>query len=222
MSLHSAEIGNVMEYTSAIRIAQTTSEHFDQLVHHQQVCFPTLAPYEWLRIEHFASHLRIFPEGQHVALDGTRVVGQSSTFRIAGDRVFAPHTFHQIIGGGYFTEHDPLGAWLYGADMSVHPDYRGRGIARILYSTRKMLVRQLGMQGMIAGGMLPGYLNHEARYTIEDYISSVVAGEIYDPTLTPQIRNDFIPEGVLYNYIDDSAIIAHASLLVWRNPDFNG
>lgn len=75
---------------------------------------------------------------------------------------------------------------------------------------------------MIAGGMLPGYMNYKAQYTIEDYISAVVAGKLYDSTLTPQIRNDFVPEGVLYNYIDDSAIIAHASLLVWRNPDFSG
>jgi GNAT superfamily N-acetyltransferase len=219
MSLRSDEAGTTMEHATTIRVTQTAEEHLEQLAHHQQVCFPTLAPYEWLRVEHFAAHLRVFPVGQHVALDGQRVVGQSSTFRVSGERVFGPHTFHDIIGAGFFTEHDPQGAWLYGADMSVHPDYRGRGIARQLYETRKTLVRQLGMRGMVAGGMLPGYTAYAAIYSVEAYVAAVVAGRVNDPTLTPQIRSGFVPEGILYDYIDDAAIVAHASLLVWCNPE---
>ena len=205
---------------SDITITNTRSEHLDALAEHQKICFPTLAPYEWMTAEHFASHLWLFPEGQHVALDGERLVGQSSTFRVRTDQVFAPHTFHGIIAGGYFTNHDPQGEWLYGADTSVHPDYRGRKIASKLYRARKDLIRRLNLRGMVAGGMLPGYNRHKDAMSVEEYIERVTCGELIDPTLTPQLRNGFVVRGVLHDYIDDDAITSHAALIVWENMDW--
>ena len=206
---------------SDITITNTRPEHLAALAEHQRICFPTLAPYEWLTEEHFASHLRLFPEGQHVALVGERVVGQSSTFRCRADQVFAPHTFHGIIAGGFFTNHDPLGEWLYGADMSVHPDYRGRGVASKLYTARKDLIRMLALRGMVAGGMLPGYNRHRETMSVEEYVDRVARGELTDPTLTPQLRNGFVVRQVLYDYIDDAAITPHATLIVWENPEWH-
>jgi GNAT superfamily N-acetyltransferase len=147
---------------STITITNTRPEHIAQLVAHQRICFPTLDPSEWMRAEHFASHLRLFPAGQHVALDGERVIGQSSTFRIAGERALVQHEYMDILGQSFFTNHDPQGEWLYGADMSVHPDYRGRKVSAMLYDARKALVRRLGLRGMVAGGMIPGYKEHRA------------------------------------------------------------
>jgi GNAT superfamily N-acetyltransferase len=204
---------------SEITITNTRPEHLAALTQHQRICFPTLAPYEWINEEHFTSHLRLFPEGQHVALDGERVVGQSSTFRCRTDQVFVPHRFHDIIAAGYFTNHDPQGEWLYGADMSIHPDYRGRGLASKLYTARKDLIRQLGLRGMVAGGMLPGYNRYSAVMSVEEYVERVSRGELNDPTLTPQLRNGFVVRGVLRDYIDDSSITPHGTLIVWENPE---
>jgi GNAT superfamily N-acetyltransferase len=206
---------------SDITIANTRPEHLATLAEHQRVCYPTLAPYEWMNEEHFRSHLRLFPEGQHVALDGERVVGQSSTFRCRAEQVFAPHKFYDIMAAGYFTNHDPLGEWLYGADMSVHPDYRGRRVASRLYATRKDLIRALRLRGMVAGGMLPGYNRHRDNLSVAEYVDRVVRGELADPTLTPQLRNGFVMHSILYDYVDDAAITPHAALIVWENPDLN-
>jgi GNAT superfamily N-acetyltransferase len=204
---------------SDIIITNTRPEHMAALAAHQRICYPTLAEYELMTEEHFASHLRLFPEGQHVALDGDRVVGQSSTFRISGAKVFAPHSFHEIMAAGFFTNHDPLGEWLYGADMSIHPDYRGRGLAGKLYSARKDLIRCLNLRGMVAGGMLPGYNRYRGQMSVEEYVERVSHGELTDPTLTPQLRSGFVARGVLHDYIDDTTITPHASLIVWENPD---
>ena len=203
-----------------IIISNTHPEHLAALAEHQRICYPTLAPYEWLNEEHFASHLQLFPEGQHVALDGERVVGQSSTFRCRSDQAFVPHTFYDIIAGGFFTNHDPQGEWLYGADTSVHPDYRGRKIASKLYRARKDLIRRLNLRGMVAGGMLPGYNRHKDAMSVEEYIERVTCDELIDPTLTPQLRNGFVVRGVLRDYIDDDAITSHAALIVWEKPDY--
>jgi GNAT superfamily N-acetyltransferase len=204
---------------SEITITNTRSEHLAALAAHQRLCYPTLADYELMTEEHFASHLRLFPAGQHVALDGDRVVGQSSTFRISGEIVFAPHSFHDIMAAGFFTNHDPHGDWLYGADMSVHPDYRGRGLAGKLYAARKELIRRLNMRGMVAGGMLPGFNRYKDELSVEEYVERVSRGELTDPTLTPQLRSGFVARGVLRDYIDDAAITPHASLIVWENAD---
>ncbi len=206
----------------SIVITNTRPEHIDQLVRHQQICFPTLDPQAWLQREHFEAHLRVFPEGQHVALDGDRVVGQSSTLRVRGEAAFAQHGFLEITGQLFLTTHDPQGEWLYGADMSVHPEYRGRKISKMLYDARKQLIRRLGMRGMVAGGQLSGYHHYRGTMGVEQYIERVVRGEIADPTLTPQLRSGFVVRGVLWNYLDDAEHGCEASLIVWENPDLAG
>jgi GNAT superfamily N-acetyltransferase len=202
-----------------IIITNTRPEHLEQLAEHQRICFPSLDPAAWMNAEHFAAQLRVFPEGQHVALDGQRVVGQSSTFRV-GDRALAPHGFLEITGNLRFTEHEPQGAWLYGADMSVHPDYRGRKLSKRLYDARKALVRRLGMRGMVAGGQLPGYDQYRGAMPIEEYLAAVAEGRLFDPTLTAQLRSGFVVRGMLPNYLDDAEHGSEASLIVWENPEY--
>src|SRR3954451_23280684 len=91
---------------SEIIITNTRPEHLPALAEHQRICFPTLAPDEWMTEEHFASHLRLFPEGQHVALAGERVVAQSSRFRISGSRALNRPQYMDARGQSYFTNHD--------------------------------------------------------------------------------------------------------------------
>lgn len=200
----------------SITIANTRPEHIPQLIAHQQRCFPTMNADDWMDAAMFASQLAIFPEGQHVALDGDLVVAQSSTFRI-GPACLAQHTYRGITANNHFTNHDPAGEWLYGADMSVHPDYRGRGIASSLYSLRKELVRSLGMRGIAAGGGLPGFQHHAATMSVDAYIAAVVAGSLFDPTLSVQLKNGFTVRDVLRGYVDGGALLSDdATLLVWE------
>lgn len=201
---------------TTLTVTTLTPEHIAALVEHQKACFPTLAPEDLFGAAHFAAHLQVFPEGQHVALIGDTVVGESSTFRIKGERVFTHHTFSAIIGYGYFTEHDETGDWLYGADMSVHPNYRRLGVARALYDARKALIRRLGLRGMVAGGMLPGYPRYRDRMSVEAYVAEVVAGRLADPTLTPQLRNGFQVRGVLHDHIHAGELGNDAALIVWE------
>ncbi|HEU5090000.1 MAG TPA: GNAT family N-acetyltransferase [Roseiflexaceae bacterium] len=204
---------------SNIIITNTRPEHLEQLAEHQRICFPTLDPAAWMNVEDFAEHLRVFPQGQHVALDGERVVGQSSTFRV-GDRALRPHGFLEITGNLRFTEHEPDGLWLYGADMSVHPEYRGRKLSKRLYDARKELVRRLHMRGIVAGGQLPGYDHYRGTMAIEDYLQAVTEGRLFDPTLTPQLRSGFVVRGMLPDYLDDAEHGSEASLIVWENPNY--
>ena len=201
---------------SEITITNTRPEHAEAIERHQRLCFPTLLEEDLMRAVHVCRHLEVFPEGQHVALDGAMVVGMSSTFRATTEQAFTPHDFHTIIDGGFFGYHAPAGEWLYGVDVSVHPEYRGRKISKMLYDARKELIRRLGMRGMVAGGMLPNYHLYRDQMTVEQYVAAVVAGEMTDPTLTPQLRSGFVVRGILDNYLEAGHLGNQAALIVWE------
>lgn len=203
-----------------LRIVNIRPEHAPGLAQLQRDCFPTLAPHELMTEAHFLSHWRVFPEGDFVVLAGERVVGLGSGFFVNFDFDHPNHTFQEMIAGGYYTNHDPDGAYYYGADISVHPDFRGQGIGRRLYEARKELVRRTNRRGIVAGGVLPGYPRVRGRLTVAQYVDRVVAGELFDPTLSMQLRNGFTVRGLLENYIDDSASDNWATLIVWDNPDY--
>ena len=199
---------------SDLKLVTLRAEHAGGLEQLQIACFPTLAPHERMRREHFLSHARLFPEGNFVVLDGEKVVGLGSGFLTDFDFT-AKHTFWEWISEGFYTRHDKDGAWYYGGDISVHPDYRGFGLGRRLYDARKAVVRRLGRRGIVAGGMLPGYAAHKPM-SVQDYVQKVVAGELSDPTLSFQLKNGFEVRGLLENYLDDEASAGWATLIVWE------
>lgn len=203
-----------------LRLTTIAPEYAEALEALQVICFPTLGADELMRQEHFLSHCRIFPEGDFVVLDDEQVVGLGSGFLTDFDFAAPNHTFREMIAGGYYTNHDPNGAWYYGGDISVHPEYRGRGIGKWLYDARKALVRKRHLRGIVAGGVLPGYAAYKATLTIQDYVDKVVAGELSDPTLSFQLRQDFTVRGLLENYLEDEAADNWATLIVWDNPDY--
>ena len=157
-----------------------------------------------------------------VDVDGQeRVVGSASAFRTNFNFDEIQHTFLEAVADGWLTNHDPNGEWLYGADVSVHPDYRGRHIGRRLSEARQQLVFELNLRGEIAGAMLPGYHYHRARLrSVAQYILRVKQGHLFDPTLSMQLKNGFRVRGVLYDHITDPRSNNTATLIVRENPHY--
>jgi len=203
-----------------IRIVCIQPSHAPALAQLQRDCFPTLGEDELLREEHFCNHCRLFPEGNFVALAGERVVGLGSGFLIDFDFDHVEHRFQDIIAGGFYSHHDPAGEWYYGADISVHPDFRRRGIGSRLYAARQSLVQRLNRRGIVAGGLLPDYVQHKQDLSPQEYVRKVVAAELFDRTLSFQLGRGFVLRGLLPDYIEDSASDNWASLIVWENPSY--
>ena len=203
--------------SNSLKLTTLRPEHAAGLERLQSDCFPTLAPHERLRREHFLNHVRLFPECNFVVLDGARIVGLGSGFLTDFDFERTGHTFWEMISEGFYTRHNPEGAWYYGGDISVHPDYRGLGLGRWLYDARKSVVRRFGRRGIVAGGMLPGYAAHKETLSVPDYVAKVVAGELSDPTLSFQLKNGFAVRGLLQGYLNDTASGGWATLIVWEN-----
>lgn len=191
------------EIPGGLVVATTRAEHAEQLERLQDICFPTLAVEQRFRAPHYLKHIELFADGQFVVLDGTRVVGMTSTVRLDFDFDHPGHDFDDIIQGGWLTSHQPAGAWLYGADIGTDPEYRRRGIAKALYQARHDTVRKLGLKGQVTVGMLPGYAKVKDQMSIREYYEGVAAGRLNDPTVSAQMAVGFEPRGLMQDYLDD-------------------
>ncbi len=208
-------------HQTGVRIRNTKKEDIHKIVELQKESFPLLANYGniWHE-EELHNHLNIFPEGQFVALepDGT-VVGSASTLVVSLNPEYADHTWKEITANGMFTNHNPHGDSLYGADISTHPKYRHEGIGSMLYDERKQLVIKLNLKRMIAGGRLYNYVEYANQMSAPDYAHNVIAGKLHDPVLSFEIANGFRFIKVLSNYLDDVRSLNYASFIEWINPN---
>ena len=196
--------------------------HAEALEELQRIVFPTLSAGERLRAEQYLRHLEVFPEGQFVLTatvaagqpqEKELVIGMTTTMRTDFDLSDHHHSFFETSGGGWLTRHQLTGIWLYGLDMGIHPDYRGRGGARLLYRARQLLVRRLGLNGQLTVGMMNGYGAVSDRLSGEEYYRQWLAGDRDDPTLTRQRSIGFEPLGLIPGYLHDPACGNYGVLL---------
>lgn len=205
---------------SALRYVNLIEELAPECAALELVAFPHAEPDDLLSEEDIVMYARIFPEGFFVVLEGDRVVGQGAGIFVNFDFDHIQHRIVDITGEHQCANHDWDADWYYGTDIVVHPDFRRRGIGRRLYELRKDLVRRYDKRGIIAGGHMPGFADHKATMTAEEYVAKVVAGELYDATLTFQLSNGFEIRGVLHDYLRDEATDNTSALIVWENPEY--
>jgi GNAT superfamily N-acetyltransferase len=205
---------------SELRITNLTEDLAPQCAALELAAFPHADPEDLLSEEDIRAYARTFPEGFFVVMDGDRVAGQGAGIYLDFDFDHPQHTIREITGEHQCGNHDPKGAWYYGTDLAVHPDYRRRGLGHWLYEVRKDLVRQNNKRGIIAGGHMPGYSAHKGQISTNEYLERVAAGELYDSTLSFQMENGFRVVTILKNYIRDKVTDGDSVLIVWDNPDF--
>jgi GNAT superfamily N-acetyltransferase len=182
-------------------IQNTEVRHAEALDALQHLIFPTLSDDERMKAKHYLHHIRLFPEGQFVVLDGERAIGMSTTIRY--HLALKDHTFLEISDNLWMNTHEPEGDWLYGMDVGVHPDYRGRGLAREIYRARQETCRRLGLKGQITVGMPNGYAQYAGQMDLDTYYNGVAAGTIKDPTVSAQQKIGFELVRLIHGYLND-------------------
>lgn len=159
-------------------VRNTQPEDISKIVNLQIESYPYLSPYGniW-RSEELESHLRIFPQGQFVAVepDGT-IVGPASTLMVSLNPEYAEHTWKDITADGLFITHIPSGDSLYLADISTHPKHRHEGIGGMIIHRWKELVTKLNLRRMIGGGRLFNYCDHAVKMSPYEYVGKVMKG----------------------------------------------
>lgn len=162
-----------------------------------------------------------YPQGQFVVEYDGNIVGYCATFRIGKDLALKPHTWDEITGYGFASQHDPFGEYLYCMDLCVHPDYQGLKIENRLLFARKRLCQAEGLTGMVMAGRMPNYHRFRKKFpTPREYINAVKSKEILEPELSIHLQNHFQILDILEDYSPvDEHSCGHAVHLVWYNPD---
>ncbi len=183
----------------------------------QRACFPAPFPEELLwSTEHLERHHELFPDGQFVAIADGKVLASASSTLIS-EATWERHTnWEATVGGPFLKTFDRDGTTLYGLDISVHPNFRGKGIGRLLYRARFDLVQSRALTRFGTACRLPGYSTYETHYpgvSVEEYAAKVASGDITDQTMTPLLRYGLTFRMVIRDYMEDSESANAAALL---------
>ncbi|WP_419553302.1 GNAT family N-acetyltransferase [Candidatus Poriferisodalis sp.] len=208
---------------SGLRYARIVPEWATELEALELASHPTADPHDLYDADAFGQLARDFSEGCFAGFNGDELVAMGVGIRCSFDLANPIHTIADIVpddhsGSGHIRE----GRWYYGTSIATRLEYRRRGIGAELYELRKQVCVDLGLAGIVAGGVIPGYAEHKANMTADEYITEVRAGRLYDRTLSFQIENGFEAVCGLPNYITDPATESWAALIVWHNPDSRG
>ena len=203
---------------SEIIVRRTRQEDFSEIIKLCKKIYPNDAA--WTTKE-LALHLKIFPEGQFVAVETLtdEIVGMSASLIILWDDYEMEENWNEFTDGGKFTNHDAEnGRTLYGAEVMVSPDLRGKGIGKKIYSARRELVEKLGLLRIRAGARLRNYHRFAEQFSAEEYVRKVIKGEIGDPTLSFQLRQNFKVIAVVSGYLEnDAESLGKAAIIEWIN-----
>ncbi|HTS79785.1 MAG TPA: GNAT family N-acetyltransferase [Myxococcaceae bacterium] len=208
---------NLGAFERQIRVRQVRLEDWEAFRALQERCFPGMEP---TTREQFTSQITRFAEGQLCVEYQGRLVASSSSLILDFELYKDWSSWDEIADGGYIRNHKPTGTTLYGIEMMVDPDYRGRGLARRLYDARKKLARELNLMRIVVGGRIPGYRKHAGAMTPREYVEKVVARELSDPALTVQLSNGFVVKRIIPAYIADPQSGGFAAFLEWTNLDY--
>jgi predicted amidohydrolase/GNAT superfamily N-acetyltransferase len=205
--------------TPKVRVRRWTEDDIKGIVACQKAAYRDFPSDNLCTAREYRLQLTAFPDGQLVAEIDGKIAGYATSLIVQLDDAHW-YDYSEVTGSGTFSTHTPSGDTLYGADIAVHPDFRGTGVAGHLYEGRKRLLKRFNLRRMVAGGRIPGYKEHAGRLTAEEYVAEVVAGKLKDPALNAHLKAGYTVRAVHLDYLHDASSLDYATFIEMENPDF--
>lgn len=206
-----------MKEIETVEIRQLEPDDYQALKHSMIEAYANWPGAHW-KEHHILSLLRAFPEGQIAVVVDGEVVGCALSIIVNYAHFGDEHTYQEITGNYTFKTHTAKGDTLYGVDVFIRSEYRGLRLGRRLYDARKELCETLNLKAIVFGGRIPNYHQHADRLSPKEFIQKVKMKELYDPTLTFQLANDFHVKKILKGYMPgDKESQEFAVLMEWDN-----
>ena len=206
---------------SKIKVRRWKESDIPKIVEVQRAAYSAFPAGDLCDERLYKMQLSAFPDGQILAEADGKIIGYATSLIIQIDDDSPWYSYSEITGVGTFSTHTPGGDTLYGADIAVHPDWRGRGIAGKLYKGRQKILFRLNLRRMVAGGRIPGFAAYADKMTPEEYVEKVINGELKDMALTAHIKAGYQVKGVHMDYLSDRESMNYATFLEMPNPQYN-
>ncbi|WMJ72030.1 bifunctional GNAT family N-acetyltransferase/carbon-nitrogen hydrolase family protein [Cytophagaceae bacterium ABcell3] len=202
--------------TEIINLRNLNLEDYEGLRTAMEKAYPNTGHY-WGK-QQISRLLELFPQGQFVITVNEKVVGCALAIIVKYEKFGDNHTYKEITGNYTFDTHSPKGDTLYGIEVFISPEHRGKRLGQRLYEARKELCEGLNLKAIVFGGRIPNYHIYKDSLSPKEYIQKVRNKEISDPILNFQLSNDFQPKRVLKGYLPyDLESCEDAVLLHWLN-----
>ncbi|REC46423.1 carbon-nitrogen hydrolase family protein [Chryseobacterium pennipullorum] len=192
-------------------------QDYDELVVTMKRAYPQMSESIWSK-KSIEKLTKIFPKGQIcITVDG-KLAAVALSIIVNYDEFGDDHTYVDITGNYTFNTHLSTGNVLYGIEVFVDPEFRELRLGRRLYDARKELCELLNLKSIVLGGRIPNYHKYSHEISPREYIRRVRDKEIYDPVLSFQLSNNFLPIKILKKYLpEDESSLENAVLLQWNN-----
>ena len=192
-------------------------DDYDELKETMQKAYPAMSESIWSKTS-IKKLVKLFPDGQICITVDDKIAAVCLSLIVQYELYGDDHTYKEITGNYTFNTHSDTGNVLYGIEVFVDPEFRELRLARRLYDARKELCENLNLKSIIVGGRIPNYHLHSDELSPRQYIQQVRKKELYDPVLSFQLANNFLPVRVLKNYLpEDLHSAENAVLLQWNN-----
>lgn len=181
--------------------------------------YPTERPYT---DEELKAHHAVFPDGQFVVehTPTGEVAGAHLTLVVNMTHFHVDDAWDTLTAGGSFSDHDPAGHTLYGADLFVDPRHQHHGLGRALTEATRGLVREKALWRMLGGSRMPGYGRVARDVDPDEYIARVKRAEVSDPVLTAHLHDGWDAVTAIRGYLPhDEESAGWAAVIQWVNPD---
>lgn len=184
-----------------------------------RMVYPHDTPYT---AEELAAHHAVYPQGQFVAEHAPtgKPVGVHFTLRLRMADYHVDDSWDVLTAHGTFTDHDPTGPTLYGADVFVSPQHQHHGLAHALTDATRGLVVGEKLWRMVGGSRLPGYGAVAGVVPAAEYVREVVDGARVDPVLSAHLKDGWQVVKPIFGYLQHDQESANwAAVIQWVNPE---
>jgi len=217
ISLYMTE--NMHQLPEGYSLQMMSDDHYPEISRICEMVYPTERPYS---DEELAAHHRLFPEGQFVVVheESREVAGAHFTLLINLSHFHLDDDWETLTAQGTFSDHDPSGHTLYGADLFVHPKHQHHGLAKMLTMATRELVARQKLWRMVGGSRMPGYGKVSKEIAPDDYIAKVKKTELVDPVLTAHLHDGWEVVSAIRGYLPhDEESAGWAAVIQWINQE---
>ena len=178
---------------SGLSYAHIRPEWAAELAALEHASYPTTDPGDLYDEPSLLVLAREFPGGCFAAFDGDILAAMGLGIRTPFDLDNPQHTIGDIVPPDHSSSGvmSPTATGTTARASRRGPNTGAGASVRSCTSSASVCAVTLNLRGIVAGGVIPGYADHKAEMSADDYIAEVRAGRLYDATLSFQLRNGF-------------------------------